>query len=48
MRTDIDNEKIFVLGRSLGGAVTIYGVSHTENKVYLLKVHNEIGCWCYS
>jgi len=32
-RTDVDPEKIFVLGRSLGGAVSIYGLSNTEHKV---------------
>jgi len=34
-RTDLDTEKIFVFGRSLGGAVGIYGLSHGDHKVIL-------------
>ena len=35
-RTDLDTEKIFIFGRSLGGAVGIYGLSHGDHKVIAL------------
>jgi len=39
-RTDLDTEKIFVFGRSLGGAVGIYGLSHGDHKAAGLIVEN--------
>lgn len=39
-RKDIDLSKVFVLGNSMGGAITIYSVSHTSHKVAGVIVEN--------
>mmetsp|Transcript_10006 Transcript_10006/g.8530 ORF Transcript_10006/g.8530 Transcript_10006/m.8530 type:complete len:181 (-) Transcript_10006:109-651(-) len=39
-RDDIDPEQIFIFGRSLGGAVSIYGLTQTKNKVRGVVLEN--------
>lgn len=39
-RKDIDLSKVFVLGKSLGGAVAIYSMSHTSHKVAGVIIEN--------
>lgn len=40
LRNDINTDKVFVFGRSLGGAVGIYGLSQTNHKVAGLILEN--------